>query len=66
MKTFIIASANMQKLKDALGYRPRFYDGNNWDVKVNLTESEVSAIDKALSNDRHFKMKEYNINLFCC
>ncbi len=66
MTTFIIASSNMGKIKAALGYRPKFHNGNDWDVQVDLSEPEHSLVLSKLSDDKHFVIKEYRINMFCC
>ena len=66
MGTFIIALANMEKIKDALGYRPKFHHGNSWDVQVDLTDEEHDLVLNMTKDDRYFVIKPYNINMFCC
>ena len=65
LETFIIALANMEKIKNALGYRPKFHHGNSCDVQVDLTDDEHDLVSVALSDDRYFVIRRYNINMFC-
>lgn len=56
---YIIASSNMGKVKDALGYRPAFMNTNDFDTQIDLTGEEFSIIYNKLCNDRYFKIRAY-------